>query len=640
MKPLFLLALLALPISLLYGQKPPVDCKNSPMFIFSEFGSSNSSLHTVTIDSVAGIALLDALPQPSGIAINAIGYRLQDKMVYGCEGNRLVRIDGSGEKEILHTMSLGSFAGDVTPDGHYLVLANFDEFVFIDLESGAYEEKKLPLILPIGISTLATLDIAFNPVSGLLYAFDVGVRKLVTVDLHTGLVNYSQFASNGVAAGFAALFFDSYGNLWGSSSEDGINKYLYQLSTFNGQVITKLPVIYDTEGSVDGCSCPGSFNFQKTAYPERVSHCGELDFIFTVSNRTGQTQSGIQLEDAMPSGITIEKIVRNPFSGQVLSGPGSDYLLVDSMTVPVGVDSVIVRVQVDSLLSGEYKNQAWLKNVRIRSTQPENLVSDDPRTHFRFDSTVFSVQDLQSTLSPETRHICPGETAILDASVPGAKQYVWENDSKSATLEVKAAGLYVVEIQTSCEAGLDTFLVEEEGLTLDLGADTTIQIGDTLEIKPNITNPGQYLHRFWWSEPLTTPFCKDCVHQTIFPFQPTTYTLELYNEYGCTAADDIKIAVLRSIYVPNVFSPNGDGENDVFFIQTKNPLLLSYWQIFDRWGSLVFARQQVASNDPAQGWDPLRQNRSLAAGVYTWIAELVYPDGRTEALRGDVTIVR
>ena len=106
-----------------------------------------------------------------------------------------------------------------------------------------------------------------------------------------------------------------------------------------------------------------------------------------------------------------------------------------------------------------------------------------------------------------------------------------------------------------------------------------------------------------------------------------------------TASEDLRVKVVRSIYVPNIFSPDGDGVNDIFLIHSKNPLTISYWQIFDRWGSLVFERHDIKTDDEANGWNPISLGRHLAAGVYTWIAEIKYPDGKKEKLIGDVTLL-
>lgn len=639
MKPQLLITLLAIATSCLFAQRPPVDCKKAPMFVVND-STGASYLHTLIIDNLGGMATLAPLPNSCGNYVNGIGYRLQDRMVYGCQGSDLIQIDGTGTAITLAKLSRDFVAGDVTPDGHYLVAWAINQLLIIDLVSGNYEETYIDFKLPPGMQTFVTTDIAFNPVSGILYGFDAALQRLATIDISTGKVTVEPFVMTDIFTGLPALFFDAFGNLWGIGTYYE-EKYLYQLSTFTGAVLSKIPIDYITGGNrSDGCSCPGAFNFQKTAFPDHVSHCGSLDFVFTLSNRTGATQTGIGIEDWIPDGGTIEKIVKNPFGGQILSGIGTDYLLIENMAVPEGVDSLVIRLKLDDVPTGIYKNQATLKNVTIQSTQPENLISDDPRTHALFDSTAFFVDDLQNTLSADARVLCPGDATLLDGTMFGAKNYRWETGAQTPTLLATQSGTYLLEIQTECETGVDTFIVLDGGIQVSLRPDTLIQIGDTIVLQPDITGAGKFFDQLWTSNPEDAHQCKHCAYQAVYPYQKTLYNVLVTNEFGCTATDELIIDVERDLYVPNVFTPDGDGNNDLFLIYAKNQLQVVFFQIFDRWGSLVFERNQIQTNDESNAWNPQGQEKEFPIGVYTWIAEVLYPDGRREPLKGNVTLVR
>ena len=94
------------------------------------------------------------------------------------------------------------------------------------------------------------------------------------------------------------------------------------------------------------------------------------------------------------------------------------------------------------------------------------------------------------------------------------------------------------------------------------------------------------------------------------------------------------------IYAPNAFSPNGDGRNDRFFLQGKTDYPVRLFRIFDRWGNLVFERDNIAANDAGQGWDGRMRGKVLNAGVFVWLAEVQAVDGRMHRVRGEVTLVR
>ncbi len=95
------------------------------------------------------------------------------------------------------------------------------------------------------------------------------------------------------------------------------------------------------------------------------------------------------------------------------------------------------------------------------------------------------------------------------------------------------------------------------------------------------------------------------------------------------------------IFIPTVFSPNGDGINDVVMIysnsQVQNIRLLRF---FSRWGELVSERSNFSPNDPRYGWDGSKSGKKLNPGVYSWVAEVEFVDGNVELFSGGVTLIR
>jgi gliding motility-associated-like protein len=111
----------------------------------------------------------------------------------------------------------------------------------------------------------------------------------------------------------------------------------------------------------------------------------------------------------------------------------------------------------------------------------------------------------------------------------------------------------------------------------------------------------------------------------------------------CEAEDWLRITVDRNrkVFIPNAFSPNGDGNNDVFFLQSANDVtLVRSLRIFSRTGQLVHLRENFAPNDPNYGWDGLFREQPLAQSVFVYVAEIEFYDGKTEIFKGDVILVR
>ena len=114
---------------------------------------------------------------------------------------------------------------------------------------------------------------------------------------------------------------------------------------------------------------------------------------------------------------------------------------------------------------------------------------------------------------------------------------------------------------------------------------------------------------------------------------------------GCEYRDSVLIRVDNEerVYVPNAFSPwDQDGENDVFmiFADVKQVLQVDQFQVYDRWGEMVFSASDFLPNDPSYGWNGSHGGKLMQPGVYVYYIEIKLIDGRKLLLKGDVTLVR
>jgi gliding motility-associated-like protein len=129
------------------------------------------------------------------------------------------------------------------------------------------------------------------------------------------------------------------------------------------------------------------------------------------------------------------------------------------------------------------------------------------------------------------------------------------------------------------------------------------------------------------------------------PFKLTEYTVTVISVDGCQASDKILIRVDNEphVYIPNAFSPWDDNDyNERFYIQADGDQVVAIqkFQIFDRWGDLVFQNYNFQPNDPSEGWDGRLNDRSLSPAVFVYYAEVKLIDGRIILYKGDVTLVR
>ncbi len=137
--------------------------------------------------------------------------------------------------------------------------------------------------------------------------------------------------------------------------------------------------------------------------------------------------------------------------------------------------------------------------------------------------------------------------------------------------------------------------------------------------------------------------CINCTEIIFEAYLAGVITVEAYDIRGCKITKSISYLVIRKrdVYIPNVFSPNGDNLNDYFTLYTDSDVKeISLLEIYTRWGELVFRKSNFDPNVPQEGWDGTFNGERLNPGVYVYRFEIVYGDGLVDNIAGDVTIIR
>jgi gliding motility-associated-like protein len=136
----------------------------------------------------------------------------------------------------------------------------------------------------------------------------------------------------------------------------------------------------------------------------------------------------------------------------------------------------------------------------------------------------------------------------------------------------------------------------------------------------------------------------DGIPQLSFSFYdltPGTYEIHIMDDAGCK--NDTSLTVLEEIcpiYIPNAFSPNGDGINDQFRIYPHPEFKGEFLnlKIFDRWGSMIFEANDFASDGIS--WDGLYKGQKLNPAVFVYVIEIMHSSGMIEIRDGDITLLR
>lgn len=137
--------------------------------------------------------------------------------------------------------------------------------------------------------------------------------------------------------------------------------------------------------------------------------------------------------------------------------------------------------------------------------------------------------------------------------------------------------------------------------------------------------------------------CTTCPQPMAGPKANTKYNVTFVDKNGCHNTGEVQVIVLcnnDNIFVPNTFSPNGDGSNDVFYVRGKGLNRVKTLRIFNRWGQVVFERTNVAVNDPSMGWDGTFKGAKPIPGVYVYELEIFCDNSQVIHFGGNVALIQ
>ncbi len=241
---------------------------------------------------------------------------------------------------------------------------------------------------------------------------------------------------------------------------------------------------------------------------------------------------------------------------------------------------------------------------------------------------------------------CPGaRTARIIAAARDETNfnYTWKDEtgrvlleqlsSTGSTLTSLNPGKYTLRLSTT--AGCDTtFTVTVEGhppIAVTINPDHgKIRYGDSIQVQAS----GAYYYTWW---PSGTVSIDTIPNPFLSPRAPTVYTVLGLNEAGCSDTARVKIDIDYTMpdFIPNAFSPNGDGLNDIFRIENITYQKLLAFRVFNRWGSMVYE-----SADITKGWDGTEKGKPCDLGTYYYMISLAYPDGTVKNYKGEVILMR
>jgi len=205
------------------------------------------------------------------------------------------------------------------------------------------------------------------------------------------------------------------------------------------------------------------------------------------------------------------------------------------------------------------------------------------------------------------------------------------------------AGSYQLTVRdaSGCTASLILQVDQPPPLLVDAGPDVTIDLGESTDLNAVVSPAFTPVILFW--EPSGSLDRPDHPSVTASPVNTTVYTVTVEDERGCIARDMVTVVVrkIRDIYIPNAFSPDNNGINDLFTIYGgKAAESILELRIYNRWGGLVYEGKFLPLNDETVGWNGQFRGRPLDPEVFAFYALIRFIDGEEIIYKGDIQLIR
>jgi gliding motility-associated-like protein len=271
--------------------------------------------------------------------------------------------------------------------------------------------------------------------------------------------------------------------------------------------------------------------------------------------------------------------------------------------------------------------------------------------------TVAVTQGATVTITPGSVAVCPGDPVTFTAVETNGgtnPTYEWQVDGD---IVGGNTGAY----NTSALLNGDTVrcILTANGLAtcgtassnpvvVVVNAAPTVQPGQVFSVlagKSDVLNPDLSgdVSSYLWS-PATGLSDTTVADPTADPTQTTMYTLTVTGIDGCTSSGQIEVKVESASKIPllpNAFTPNGDGKNDVFYVlEVPAGSVVSDFSVFDRWGDCVFKSVASPAGDPAYGWNGEFRGSNAPTGAYVYMLVVKSAIGMVTQYKGTVMLIR
>ncbi|MCB0692549.1 MAG: gliding motility-associated C-terminal domain-containing protein, partial [Saprospiraceae bacterium] len=206
-----------------------------------------------------------------------------------------------------------------------------------------------------------------------------------------------------------------------------------------------------------------------------------------------------------------------------------------------------------------------------------------------------------------------------------------------------AAKSYYIQIKDSLGCVIDTTIIVEPATFINatLTGDTLIYLGQEANLFADYNlSSGEVMDFEWYPDSLK---CHPCDERQVYPFRNTYYSYVVKSVDGCLDSAQLLVRVIQDprLDFPNIFSPNGDGVNDVIVFPPFPSVEYVYdFKIFSNWGALIFDVQNFDPSVDNIVWDGRFNGAVLNPGVFVYMMKVRLKNGKEIIHTGDITLIR
>ncbi len=406
----------------------------------------------------------------------------------------------------------------------------------------------------------------------------------------------------------------------------------------------------DTVCHLFNITTSGMLSFTGTGFSgNNLSNLKRLNngnILFTGGYKDNAGNSYVSLIEATQNGgIISRKIINNTAAGSI--DRGSDIIILADnsllITAKNNLSGELYTIKTDqnheSLCGESTLNNIFTapdlnvntENTSVNAFPADFINSNLSVVNVNLNETIFCyIPDTMNLNLGNDTTLCAGSSIKLKSNITGNYTYLWSTGDTNPEITVSTSGTYWLRV-IGCDTVSDTIKINfTKGLSINYNIKPLIvDLGQSITFANNTT---AYQNYYWecgdGNQYTQNHF--DHIYQNYGFFYPV---IHLTDSFNCHYTDTSKVEVrFATIYIPNSFTPNGDGINDVFEI--KGEAIKTYTlYIYNRWGELVYTAQN-------HGWDGSHYGNQCQPGTYNYKSEITDIFGRNSERKGSINLIK